>query len=122
MGTDRNRKRSARWTLQEAERELGTWEASGLSKAAFARERGYSERRLSSWASRLAARRALTPGESTALVPVRVVDSRPPRAAAWRSECGFPIEVELRNGMMVRIVPGLDGGELERVLGVVGRC
>ena len=48
--------REAHWTAESAERELRAWSASGLSLAAYARERGFRVQRLHWWRKRLAAR------------------------------------------------------------------
>jgi len=41
------------WTKEQAQQALAEWKESGLSLAAFARERGISSRRLSWWRQRL---------------------------------------------------------------------
>ncbi len=117
-----------RWTAADAKRELTAWRASGKTQAAFAFERGYSERRLWRWGGRLRARgwdatKAATTkaaSEKSALVPVRVVDTRP--VVATLASPGTAIEVELRNGVLVRVQADFDGRALQRVVDVVGRC
>jgi len=55
--------------------------------------------------------------ENVALLPVRVVSSSSSSSAESSS-----IEVELRNGVLVRVLPDFDAGSFERVLAVVSRC
>lgn len=54
LGRTRIRKRTY-WTVEEARQTLAAWERSGLSMAAFCRERGIRPKRLYWWRSRLAA-------------------------------------------------------------------
>jgi hypothetical protein len=109
--------------VSDAKRELLAWRASGQTQVAFASERGYSDRRLWQWSGRLRARGwdpGTAAGEQAVLVPVRVVDTEP--AVAMGAPAGAPIEVELRNGVLVRVQSDFDGKALQRVVDVVGRC
>ena len=66
MGTA---KRWRQWTAEQARSELEQWAASGLSLAAFARQRGYSTQRLRWWRERMAQWRGV-PKAAASLVPV----------------------------------------------------
>ncbi len=124
MGSESGQGQRARWTAADAKRELTAWRASGKTQAAFALERGYSERRLWRWGGRLRARgwdATKAAGGKTALVPVRVVDTRPV-AATLTAVAGAAIEVELRNGVLLRVQADFDDRALQRVVDVVGRC
>ena len=118
MGTFMGRKRNSSWTQATAEQRVVAWIASGLSQAEFARRHGLSEKTLSNWNRRMRAR-GWTPEQSTArvpaLLPVRVMGVSPSSAMS-------PIEVELRNGVVVRVRPDFDGPFLGRVLDAVSRC
>lgn len=125
--TENGRKRARKWTRVQAERELVAWRSSGKTLSAYGRERGYSANRLSNWLVRLRSKTATDiwrppqPGDEAALLPVRVVSSSSAHGAS-SSEGSSPIEVELRNGVRVRLLPGFDAGTFERVLAVVSRC
>ena len=125
-GTGTGRKRARKWTHTQAEQELAAGHTSGKTQAAFARERGYSKKRLSNWHGRMRARDqgcdrlGSVMDDRPALVPVRVVNSQP--VVADRGMGSSPIEVELRNGVLVRVLADFDPGAFERVLAVVSRC
>jgi hypothetical protein len=80
------------WSEADAQRALGLYRASGLSRAAFARRHGLRDSRLSWWERRLAAsppgRKRKTKGASRMEADSRFVqlvaaaDAAPPHAAA----------------------------------------
>ena len=109
-------KRAARWSPAQAKRELQGWVSSGISLTAYSRQRGYSEKTLSNWRSRLK-RKGWEPTavEKPVLVPVRVVDGP-------RTRVGSPFEVALGNGVQVRVPPDFESGSLRRLLQVVAEC
>lgn len=113
------RKRAPRWPRAFAKREVSAWQASGLSQVAFARTRGYPVKRLSHWISRLR-KRNLQGEVSRSLVPVRVVGTLPTDASSGTMRS--PIEVELCNGIRVRVQADFDEHAFQRVVAVVGRC
>jgi transposase-like protein len=80
MATERSRK----WTRQEARAEIDRWRASGVSVAAYCRERGIQPERLYRWQERLSEGRSGRKGQagSTAAVLVgsRHVGPVPPAA------------------------------------------
>lgn len=85
--------------------------ASGLSVAAFARERGVSPRTIYEGRRRLLKRKAHV--EDIDLVQVHV---RPVLPASSL------IEVDLKSGVRVRVPAGFDAGELRRLLAVLASC
>ena len=85
--------------------------ASGLSIAAFARERGVSAWRL--YDGRRALRKRAARKESTEFVQVHV---RPVPASS------SPIEVELDAGVRLRVPADFDEDDLRRLLGVLASC
>jgi hypothetical protein len=107
------------WSKADAKRELTAWLSSGLSLAAYARERGIPEKRLSNWKMRLKAK-GWEAGMSMVdagpgLLPVRVVDGP---CAGTRSS----FEVSLGTGVVVRVPSDFDKGALRRLLEVVSEC
>lgn len=122
-GMEHGRKRARKWTRVEAEGELVAWRSSGKTQAAYSRERGYSANRLSNWLARLrSSTGSVRPNrDRLALLPVRVV-SPSSSLHAPTAVVSSPIEVELRNGVRVRLQPDFDAGAFERVLAVVTRC
>ena len=89
---------------------LAEQEASGLSVAAFARERGVSTWTLYDGRRRLQKRKARAKARDFVQVHVRSVQAAP------------SIEVELEAGMRVRVPAGFDEDELRRLLGVLASC
>ena len=69
--------RRTRWTASDAKAVLAEWEASGLSLAAFGRERGIAPLRLTRWRKQLGsgALRSIIPVTSGGMATIRV-DSR----------------------------------------------
>jgi len=65
--------------------------------------------------------RSAVSDDRLALLPVRVV-SPSSSLHAPTAVGSSPFEVELRNGVRVRLQPDFDAGAFERVLAVVSRC
>jgi transposase-like protein len=89
---------------------------SGLSLAAFARQRGVSVRALYYWKGRLgtAAAAARKPASRRlSLAPVKLLpdQAEPPR-----------VEIELRSGRRLRLFRGFDVGELPALIAVLESC
>ncbi|UCF41676.1 MAG: hypothetical protein JSW43_04930 [Gemmatimonadota bacterium] len=88
---------------------LSRYQASRLSRRAFARVEGIPATSLSNWLGRH--RGPPTP----ALVPVQVVASE--------AGSGAPLELVLANGRTIRVGPGFDAEELCRLIATVeGGC
>jgi hypothetical protein len=106
-------------TKGEAKRELTAWSSSGLSLAAYARERGIPEKRLWSWRARLKAKGwdpvVTSNDRDSGLVPARIIDS-----PAFGVRTGF--EVSLGTGIVIRVPSDFDKGSLRRLLEVVSEC
>lgn len=100
---------------------LGDWERSGLSQAAFCRERGLSPQTFSGWKRELGRRDALrAPGSGRAegrmgFVPVRVVGTRGRDGERFAGG----LEVVLGNGRRIRVGAGVDAALLARVVAVL---
>lgn len=119
------RKRSPRWTRDQAKRELMAWARSGLTKTEYARTRGISVKRLWSWSGRLKKVSGFEAkpweGDPPVLWPVRVVESRGVGLGEG-VEGPSGIEVVMANGIRVRVLKGFDPATLLRVMEVVVRC
>ena len=87
---------------------MDAWRESGLSKAAFCRERGIGQHLFYYWQRRLG-EGASPVGEG--FTRVEVVD---PAASGVR--------LRLVSGLVLELEPGFDEGTLARVLRVVGGC
>ncbi|CAN96792.1 transposase [Sorangium cellulosum So ce56] len=90
------------------------WERSGLSAEKFARREGYKPKQLYWWRWKLRADGPSQPApaslaEAPRFLPVHVMADASPVAAE-------PIEIALPNGRVVRVRPGFDPAQLERVL------
>ena len=106
------------WSKGDAKRELTAWSSSGLSLAAYARERGLPEKRLWNWRTRLKAK-GWEPGMSvqetvSGFLPVRVVDG----VCGTRSS----FDVSLGTGVVIRVPSDFDKGSLRRLLEVMSEC
>lgn len=102
----------AKWRSDdERRRVLGEQRASGLSVAAFARERGFSAWTIYDWRRRL--REQPTQPDKPELIQVKVAPSVP-RASS--------IAVELEAGHLVHVPSGFDAAELRRLLEVLASC
>jgi hypothetical protein len=112
---------SVRWKPEYAKQVLREWYASGLSITEFARDSGYPVKRLWNWSGRLRKRGWVPEGSEAGctddglLLPVRVIDRLSTRAVS-------PIEVELPNGLLVRVCNDFDDSALTRVVNAVSRC
>lgn len=100
------------WSEAEAREALAALDASGLSRAAFAREHGISAQRLRWWRARLES----APERSTAIefLPVQVLEP-----ATKAASTGAMMEIAIGD-LLVRVGPGFDGVALRRLLSVMG--
>lgn len=89
---------------------LRRWAAGGSSKSAFCRKEGICTVTLSRWLREFGA--VSRPAADGAFVEVRL-DREPTRS-------GF--EIEFPSGRRLRVHPGFDAVELERLLGLVDRA
>ena len=104
--------KTARGRSDERRRQiLAEQRASGLSVAAFARERGLSAWTIYDWRRRLREQ----PGQEdkAELVQVNIAPSAPRTTT---------IAVELEAGLRVHVPAGFDAAELRRLLGVLTSC
>ncbi len=90
---------------------LAEQKASGLSVAAFARDRGVPKWRLYEGRQRLRKRKSRAKKVDFVQVHVRPVQPAP-----------SPIKVELEAGMRVHVPLGFDEDELRRLLAVLSSC
>ena len=95
----------------ETQKLLVEQKASGLSVAAFARERGVPKWRLYEGRQRQRKRKSRAKKADFVQVHVRPVQPAP-----------SPIEVELEAGMRVHVPLGFDEDELRRLLVVLSSC
>jgi len=100
------------WRAADARIVVEAWRASGEGLGAFAKRYGINRRRLGRWAGELGPKAE----ETVAFHPVRLV------AAARPAQGGEPIEIELGEGVRVRVPGGFAAEDLERVLGVLAGC
>lgn len=108
------RKRRSR---AEAEALVAEFEASGLGREAFCRQRGLSIAALDKY--RRLVHKSLHVGSGT-LLPVEVVGSSPARSANSAGHVGLLV-VELRSGQRVEVGRGFDAETLERLLSILDR-
>ncbi|HEU4411696.1 MAG TPA: hypothetical protein VFS43_41015 [Polyangiaceae bacterium] len=85
-----------RWTEARARAVLDAWERSGLTLAAFARQRGLGPQRLAWWRKRLAETSHGTSPSPVSLVPVTL---RPAPAIAL----GAPVAITARDGVRIEV-------------------
>ena len=90
---------------------VGRFERSGLTPGEFAQREGIKVKQLGWWRWKLRSSDELATRTEPEFLPVRVVTSTPPLAAA-------PIEIALPNGRLVRVQRGFDPATLERVLAI----
>lgn len=100
------------WGEAEAREAIAALDASGLSRAAFAREYGISAQRLRWWTARLG--NAPARGAAIEFLPVHVVGPGP-RAA---SSADAVMEIAIGE-VRVRVGAGFDAVALKRLLAVV---
>lgn len=91
-------KRWRQWRLEEAREVLVQWRRSGKSASAFARERGYSVRRLSYWSKQLRSSQA-----SVQFVPVSLGESTTTQGAVIEIEHGG-VRIRVRESVDVELV------------------
>ena len=108
--------RRGRLTRDDARELLRAHRHSGLSLAAFARQRGISADRLRWWRRKPPAVRRVQRTRTVKFVPVRIRE-RGPVLAAVRPGDGF--EVVVRGGQTVRVAANFDEAGLRRLLGVL---
>lgn len=90
--------------------------ASGKSVAAFCRERDLREWQFYEW------KRRLRQADTGKFVEVEVAGSEAPEASTpSASERSAPIEIRLRQGRSLMVVPGFDASHLRRLLTVLER-
>ena len=107
--------RSASWSETEAREVLRDQADSGLSVAAFARQKGLVAQRVHWWRKRLGADASVA--SKPTFLPVRIrVRGASPATAAARS--GF--EVVLAAGHVVRFDADFDGDALRRIVVALG--
>ena len=108
MGTDADRRRSRDASELSAEEVVGRWAISSLSKSAFCRTEG------------------ITPGALDALVRELRSGTRPSTAEGFvevhlqrAGPLSAELQLDLPSGHRLRIPPGFDTGDLERLLAVL---
>ena len=104
----RTKERGPRWKADEAREVLAQWRRSGMSAAAFARERGLSSMRLSYWAKQLGS-------EPTA--PVQFV----PVALGAASNADAVIEIA-HGGVTLRVRESLDAEHVGQLCAALVRA
>jgi transposase-like protein len=106
-------KRAGTRTRADRRKLLAELEKSGESVAGFARKLGVSPWTIYSWRRQEREGRANGKEERPEFVQVRVAPRRDEPA---------PLEVELREGIRVRVPSDFDGEALRRLLGVLASC
>ncbi len=103
--------RRARRTRSEWSAEIGRWERSGLSAAAYAARHDLSRSTLFWWSAHLRGTSVATASpDKVSFLPVRVRPTAPAEAPR------FALEVTLRNGRTVRTHGDVDASRLARVV------
>jgi transposase-like protein len=97
--------------MQELLREF---EASGETIKAFCEKKGISTWSIYHWRRRLRDTAAKSSEQKPALLPIRVIDNNGSEAASY--------EIGLRNGRTLKVVPGFNSSEVERLLAIVEQC
>jgi transposase-like protein len=101
---EENRKRTPRWSFEEAQEVLDRWGQSGVSLLSFSRETGIGYQRLLAW------RKKLNESESSDFVRINVAGT-----------VGADIEIALTNGRIIRCGVGLDPRYLKTVIDLLER-
>jgi hypothetical protein len=96
------------WDQRTGTAAVADWRASGLSQAAWCRERGIPEHRLSYWKCRLDPERT-SKSESAGVIAFSPVVER-------RQECGPGLEVVIDDPVRIRVLPGSDLALLRTVV------
>lgn len=99
------------WRESQARVMVEAWHASGKTIIAFAARHGVEARRLGRWVRRLGAEDA-----GVRFHPVRIT------GASVQEPPGPRIEIELASGQRVRVAPGFDIDDLQRVVTVLERA
>jgi len=103
--------RRTRWTAEEAGRVLRALGESGLSRREFCEREGLIPERLRRWQRKLGRRRIVSSPSEVELRPVKLVGHD-------RMD-GSLFELELPEGVRLRIPCDFDEGSLTRLLGVL---
>ena len=98
------------WRAPQARVVVAAWRRSGETVRRFAERYGIEARRLSRWAGRLEPE-----DEAVRFHPVRLV-----RGGALGGRGREPLEIVLGAECTVRLAPGFEAADLERVLRVLG--
>jgi hypothetical protein len=99
------------WQESQARVMVEAWHGSGETITAFAARHGVEARRLGRWVRRLGGE-----GASVRFHPVRITSASVPEPP------GPFIEIELARGQRVRVAPGFDSDDLQRVVMVLERA
>lgn len=108
MGTDADRRRSRGGSWLSAEEVVGRWSISSLTKSAFCQAEGITPGALDGFVRQLQA--GMRPSAAEGFVEVQM--QRAGRSSA-------ELHLDLPSGHRVRIPPGFDAADLERVLAVL---
>jgi len=100
----------------EVERLVAEFEASGLRRDAFCRQRGLSVAALDKYRRRV---RQVPRRQASPMLPVEVVSRASEQASI---HVDGVLVVESRNGWRIEVRRGFDAGTLERLLAVLGRA
>jgi len=92
---------------------LAGWKSSGLSQAAYCRRERLTQNDFSWWKRELARREERLALSAPAFVPVRM--------SALQTQ-GYPFELALRGGRVLRFDADVDTGALSRVVRELERC
>ena len=98
------------WRAPEARVVVAAWRQSGETLGRFAVRYGIEARRLRRWASRLGPEE-----QAVRFHPVRLVEGGAPGGRGRE-----PLEIVLGAACTVRVAPGFEAEDLERVLRVLG--
>lgn len=101
---EENRKRTSRWSSEEAQEVLDRWRKSGVSLLSYSRENGIGYQRLLAW------RKKLNERGSSDFVRINVAGT-----------VGSDIEIALTNGRIVRCGVGVDPRYLKTVVDLLER-
>jgi len=106
-------RRARTWRTRERRQLLAELSESGLSVAAFARDRGVSAWTIYSWRRQERERGQVEEDEPAPFIQVKVAPNR---------EAPAPLAIELRDGLRVHVPTGFDEHELRRLLNVLSSC
>ncbi len=115
-GDRRDRCRGGRrWRAEQAEQVMNAWRESGLSKVEFARHHGLKIERLERWFSKLERSNARKSPDPV-FRPVRLKKPQPAQSGGT-----VDLEVLIGEDIRLRLRPGFDAKEVERLIRVL-RC